>query len=133
VDTNILISALLKPLGNEWSALVKARDMGTVLLSPELRFEYFKVLNRKKFDKYLSIETRLEFFAAICDEALELVPSREVRICRDPKDNMLLELALEAQADAIITGDADLLVLHPFQNIPILNASDFLEKSTKEK
>lgn len=43
-----------------------------------------------------------------------------VSICRDPKDNKYLELALSGKADCIITGDKDLLVLHPFDNIPIL-------------
>ena len=46
--------------------------------------------------------------------------------CRDPKDNKFLELAISADASCIITGDKDLLVLHPFRDIPILNAVDFL-------
>ena len=45
--------------------------------------------------------------------------------CRDPKDNKFLELAVCANATCI-TGDKDLLILHPFRNIPILNAVDFL-------
>ena len=42
-------------------------------------------------------------------------------------DNMFLGLAIAAQASCIITGDNNLLVLHPFRNIPILNAVDFLK------
>jgi len=53
-------------------------------------------------------------------------PEIEITDCRDPKDNKFLELAVTANASCIITGDDDLLVLHPFRNIPILNASDFL-------
>ncbi|MGN6530740.1 MAG: PIN domain-containing protein [Ginsengibacter sp.] len=43
------------------------------------------------------------------------------------KDNKYLELAVHYKASCIITGDKDLLVLHPFRNIPILTASDFLQ------
>jgi putative PIN family toxin of toxin-antitoxin system len=49
-------------------------------------------------------------------------------VCRDPKDNKFLELAVEAGAACLITGDKDLLILNPFQNTPILTASEFLEK-----
>jgi putative PIN family toxin of toxin-antitoxin system len=49
-----------------------------------------------------------------------------VTICRDPKDNKFLELALEVNAACIVTGDKDLLVLNPFENIPIVTPADFL-------
>lgn len=51
-----------------------------------------------------------------------------VRACRDAKDNKYLELALAAQADAIISGDEDLLVLHPWRGIPILRPAEFLRQ-----
>ena len=47
---------------------------------------------------------------------------------RDPKDDKFLELAKSAYADCIITKDDDLLVLHPFEDIPILNVTDFLNR-----
>jgi predicted nucleic acid-binding protein len=46
--------------------------------------------------------------------------------CRDPKDNKYLELTVDCNAACITTGDKDLQVLHPFQNIPILSAAEFL-------
>jgi putative PIN family toxin of toxin-antitoxin system len=52
--------------------------------------------------------------------------TESVTDCRDPKDNKFLELAISANASCIITGDNDLLVLHPFRGIPILNAVDFI-------
>jgi putative PIN family toxin of toxin-antitoxin system len=127
IDTNVIVSALLHPNGKERAAFTIARQQGTLVISPSLKEEYFRVLSRKKFDKYISLETRLELFSAILEEALELHPTKTVSVCRDPKDNMLLELAIEAQVDAIITGDEDLLVLNPFQDIPILNAKSFSE------
>lgn len=55
-------------------------------------------------------------------------PKETITDCRDPKNNKFLELAVAANASCIITGDEDLLILHPFRNIPILNASGFLHK-----
>lgn len=49
-----------------------------------------------------------------------------ITACRDPKDNKFLELAVAAKASCIITGDKDLLELHPFRGIPILTVNDFL-------
>jgi len=56
-----------------------------------------------------------------------LEPAIEVKDCRDPDDNRILECAVSGAADAIITGDKDLLVLHPFRGIPILTVRQFLD------
>jgi predicted nucleic acid-binding protein len=50
-----------------------------------------------------------------------------VRDCRDPKDDKLLELALSGRADLILTGDEDLLVLHPWRGVSILTPSAYLQ------
>jgi putative PIN family toxin of toxin-antitoxin system len=52
--------------------------------------------------------------------------SEHVQECRDPGDDKFLSLALAGNASVIITGDDDLLVLHPFRNIAILSAFDYL-------
>lgn len=57
-------------------------------------------------------------------ETVEIIQSFSV--CRDPKDDKFLELAVNGNADYIVTGDRDLLVLNPFQNIAILSVSEFL-------
>jgi predicted nucleic acid-binding protein len=51
-----------------------------------------------------------------------------VTACRDSNDDKFLALALAIKANCIVTGDQDLLVLHPFQGIPILTPADFLNK-----
>ncbi|TXD83186.1 putative toxin-antitoxin system toxin component, PIN family [Subsaximicrobium wynnwilliamsii] len=58
--------------------------------------------------------------------SITIIPEISITACRDPKDNKFLELAVAAKASCIITGDDDLLVLHPFRSIPIFNPSDFL-------
>ena len=60
--------------------------------------------------------------------ALNLEPTVNITACRDPKDDMFLSLAVTAGADCIISRDEDLLVLHPFENIPILTTADFMRR-----
>ena len=55
-------------------------------------------------------------------------PKIEITECRDPKDNKFLELAVAGKADCIVTGDKDLLVLHPFRNIRIITPKEFLSQ-----
>ena len=57
-------------------------------------------------------------------ELLEVI--EVVTDCRDPKDNKFLELALIGKATHIVSGDEDLLVLHPFRGISILTPQSFL-------
>lgn len=58
--------------------------------------------------------------------AAELVTIAEhVAACRDPDDDKFLELAVNGNADAIISGDADLLSLDTFRGIPIITAAAF--------
>lgn len=126
VDTNVLVSALLDEDSVTSQAFLSARNKGTLLISEEISREYFRVFTKPKFEKYLSLETRIEFIENILSNALSVEITEQMTACRDPRDNMFLSLAVSAMADCIVTGDNDLLVLHPFKNIPILNAKDFL-------
>ena len=56
-------------------------------------------------------------------EAVE--PRIELKACRDPKDDKFLDVAVEGRADALVSGDQDLLILHPFQGIPIIEPAEF--------
>ena len=58
----------------------------------------------------------------------ELVAITErIAACRDPKDDKFLELAVNGQADLIVSGDADLLALNPFRDIPIVTPATFVQ------
>jgi putative PIN family toxin of toxin-antitoxin system len=126
-DTNTLISAALFPDSTPGHALRLALERGTLLSSPDTLSELADVLSRKKLDRYLTHDEREEFFEALVTRAEILEPNRSVRACRDPKDDKFLELAIEGRATAIVTGDEDLLVLHPFRGISIVAASAFAE------
>jgi uncharacterized protein len=53
----------------------------------------------------------------------------EIRECRDPKDDKFLELAIDGRASEIVTGDADLLAMHPFRGIAVLTPATFLQSA----
>ena len=55
-----------------------------------------------------------------------VVPQHRITACRDPKDNVVLEVAVAREVDYIVTGDEDLLVLHPFEGITIVGPAEFL-------
>ena len=128
LDTNILISAALFRQSKPAQVFRQALDTGNVLVSVETLEELKNVLNRKKFDRYISLEDRKDFLAVLVRRSSLIEPTLRITACRDPKDNQILELAVSGQANFIITGDDDLLVLHPFQNIEILTPDTWLQK-----
>ena len=125
-DTNVLISALLFENSIPAQAFFAVLKQGEVLLSAPLADEINRILYQTKFDRYLTFEQREEFMIALVETSLLIDVTETIAVCRDPKDNMLLELAVSGQADMIITGDSDLLALNPFRDIAILNPKDFL-------
>ncbi|MFN8968710.1 MAG: putative toxin-antitoxin system toxin component, PIN family [Pseudanabaena sp.] len=129
VDNNILVSALLVKNSAPFQVISKIEERGVILYSEVTLLELNQVLSRKKFIKYFAIEEKQAFIFKLLEKA-ELVEIEEsINICRDPKDDKFLELAVSGKADFIITGDQDLLVLNPFRNIEIITAKDFLSRS----
>ncbi|MDQ6842960.1 MAG: putative toxin-antitoxin system toxin component, PIN family [Bacteroidota bacterium] len=126
-DTNSLISASLIQLSINARVLDAALDKGRIVISEATLVEFIEVVRREKFDKYFVTEAeRLEAINKIEMNALVFAPVESIIACRDPKDDKFLELAVAANASCIVTGDKDLLILHPFRNISILTPSDFL-------
>jgi putative PIN family toxin of toxin-antitoxin system len=125
-DTNVLVSALILPNSTSQQALTKALKNGQIVQSLATLDELKQVIERDKFDKYLTREERLRFFTSLVYEAILVEITVSITECRDPKDNKFLELAISANAQTIISGDEDLLTLHPFRHITILKPSDFL-------
>ena len=128
-DTNTFISAILLEGSVSAQALDKAFTTGEVIVSDSTFSEFTQVLFRKKFDKYLTDERRLQALSKLERDTFLQPVSSILKICRDPKDDKYLELAIDGTAVCIITGDKDLLVLNPFHNILILTASAFLSST----
>lgn len=126
IDANIIVSAFLAKEGKARHALDKAQTDGVVLMSVEVLSELEKVLSRPKFDKYLIVAERKSLLARLIKTVQFVDIAETVKICRDPKDDKYLELAVNGKATYIVSGDSDLLVLNPFKNIPILKIQDFL-------
>lgn len=131
VGTGVLVSGLIRPQGTIGEIIRALRDGRFVIIyTTPIVVEIIDVLGRPTFWAKYKIQP---------DDAIALVnlvrlrgelvlPQITVTACRDPKDNKFLEAAAEGNADAIITGDSDLLVLHPFEGIPILRPAEFLAR-----
>jgi putative PIN family toxin of toxin-antitoxin system len=126
LDTNVVVSAVLLPHSVPRQAFDRALEHGRILISSATVAELNDVLRRPGFDKYLREEERMEFLAALVREAELVDVTLVVTDCRDPKDNKFLELAVSGKATHIISGDSDLLVLHPFRGIAIMTPRDFM-------
>ena len=78
---------------------------------------------------HLQFKTLISGIAAVVSRAEIVNPKRKIMTCRDPKDDMLLECYIEAKADFLVTGDADLLNIAelPF-NLRIVTPHKFLKE-----
>lgn len=128
-DTNIVVSGLLWR-GNPRRVLDAARD-GIIELytSPVLPEELEDVLSREKFANRLeaaglSVQELVEGYSALAT-VIDAEPIEPV-IIRDPDDDVILDCAISAEAEIIVSGDDDLLHLKEHQGIRILTATNFL-------
>ncbi|MFM7574870.1 MAG: putative toxin-antitoxin system toxin component, PIN family [Snowella sp.] len=124
-DTNIIVSALMFPKSLPRQVIDQVDLLGTILISSATMLELNEVLTRKKFERYFSQEQRLNFMAKFFGKSEMVEILERVEICRDPKDDKFLELAVNGRANYLITGDQDLLVLNPFQETLIITVSQF--------
>lgn len=126
VDTNTIISSVLKSGSVTDLAFEKAISHYEIYFSDETWLELVDVIHRKKFAKYLTPHRIDLFIETLSRTAIFSGVTHHVTACRDPKDNKFLSLGLSIGACCIITGDDDLLVLNPFEGIEIITPSDFL-------
>jgi putative PIN family toxin of toxin-antitoxin system len=127
LDTNVLFSGLFGK-GPSKSILERWKD-GVFLLvfSAEILREYLRVLKRAGFNEEDTEELTQRLSDP--DHALLVKPSRHFDVIwQDPSDNMFLDCAVEAKADAIVSGDKHLHKLQIFEGIPILKPRPFLDK-----
>jgi uncharacterized protein len=130
VDTNVLISGIIKPNSRiaSFYSYLKQRDFLLLYSSDsfeELAGVLFRLLRRGKY--HLSqegIESVLDLIVTL-GQKVKIVST--IKASRDLADNTFLELAVDGYADYIVSGDKDLLVLHPFQGIPIITSAAFLD------
>ncbi len=127
LDTNVVVSAALLPASASGRALLKALAHCELVMSDATWRELQEVLHRSKFDRYFTpAGRRTEFLHALARSTRWCEVSTRITDCIDPKDNKFLELACDASAALIVSGDDDLLRLHPWRNVAILTPATFL-------
>ncbi len=135
-DTSTLVSAALRRRSVPYQALQVAIFSRTLCLSDEILSELEAVLALKKFARYVRPESCREFLALLGANCIQFTVPPEIRsavrgACRDADDDHILALCLAIGADVLVSSDHDLLVLHPWNGIPILKPAQFLLESEK--
>jgi putative PIN family toxin of toxin-antitoxin system len=131
LDTSTLVGAALKPGSVPHQALQLALARCDVCASVQTWLELERVMQRDRLDPYLERSTRVEFAAMLRGHLhfFAVTPADEDALqprCRDPKDDKFLALAQVCGADMLVSSDDDLLVLHPWQGMPVLRPAEFL-------
>lgn len=125
-DTNVLMSSHFLKASINTKALILARKIGNVVSTSETFKEFTNCFLSSRFDGYLTIEKRKSDIVDL-ESTMKFITIKEsLAICRDPYDNKFLSLAVAADAACIITGDKGLLILNPYENLPILTPVQFL-------
>ena len=128
-DASAVVSAALREDGVPERALLRAEETDVFALSAEVEAEIAGVLGRPRFAAAVPAARRARILDALRGRAVWFSPSERVADCRDAKDNKYLELALAAAAWAIVSGDPDLLLLHPWRGGRILQPAGYLAES----
>lgn len=128
-DASAVVSAALRENSVPERALLRAEEIEVFALSAEVDTEIAGVLGWPRFATAIPAARRTRILEVLRGEAVWFSPAERVTDCRDPKDNKYLELALAAEADVIVSGDADLLVLHPWRGVRILQPAAYLAEA----
>ena len=126
IDTNLWISFLITKDFAKLDEIIFSRH-GILVFSQELLDEFLEVARRPKFRRFFSASDIVEILETIDEYADFVKVQTKIEVCRDPKDNFLLSLSIDGNADFILTGDKDLLDLTKFGETTIINISDFLQ------
>ena len=125
IDTNLWISFLITKNFTSLDEIIFSRH-GILVFSQELLDEFLEVAARPKFRRFFSASDIEEILETI-DEYSDFVKIQAaIEVCRDPKDNFLLSLSIDGNADFLLTGDKDLLDLRKFGETAIITISEFL-------
>ncbi len=127
IDTNVVVSAFVFRTGTlAWLREAIVNSTLIPLVSDETFAEFMRVLAYPRFR--LTAEDRENIIVHYMEHAEAIKqPRTRARLprCRDPDDEMFIRLAYAAKADAIVTGDEDLVRLAPDSRIPILTPVAF--------
>jgi putative PIN family toxin of toxin-antitoxin system len=126
-DTNVLVCAALKDQSIPALAVHLIGQCGVLLKSTATEQQLFDVWARPYFASLIAPAT-LAWLKSLLRAAEGVTIIERIVACRDPTDDKFLELAINGHADLIVSGDADLLALHPFRDIPIVTPAVFVQE-----
>jgi len=130
IDTGVFISAAIKAQTVPNIAVYRAAQRGMLLKSSSTEAELIEVIDRPYLARLIAPVARARVLELMA--LAELVPIAErIAACRDPMDDKFLELAVNGQADVIVSGDADLLVLNSFRGILIVPPATFVHGAAR--
>jgi len=125
LDTNLWISFLISKDFFKLDSFLFSKKLELVFIK-ELLDEFLDVVKRPKFRRFFTNEDIEDILETIEEFAIFVPVNSRTDICRDPKDNFLLSLAKDSDAQYLLTGDKDLLDLKLFENTKIITISNFL-------
>jgi putative PIN family toxin of toxin-antitoxin system len=128
VDTNIFISAAMKRHSTPHDVLRLATEEHVILKSSATEQELLNTLQRPRLAPLIAPELRV-WIGQVMASAEPVQIIEQVEACRDVRDDKFLELAVNGAAEIIVSGDRDLLALHPFRGIPIVTAAVFMQRA----
>lgn len=129
LDTNVLISSLIKRGKSRELTNKIAKNRLTLVLSQEILSEFIEVMDRDKFRKYAT-KSEVKKFTSFLLQTAEVVKIKSnFRVVKeDPKDDVVLNTAFDGRAEYIASGDEHLLKLKRFKGVKILSVAEMLEK-----
>ena len=127
IDTNLWISFLIGKRLHFLRNLIIENQI-KLLYSKQLKEELVLVTKREKLSKYFKNDQVQELIQLIDIISENITINKVEKICRDPKDDFLLALAIKGKADYLITGDDDLLLIKKIGKTKIVNITDFAKK-----
>jgi putative PIN family toxin of toxin-antitoxin system len=125
-DTNVLVDALCFAHSFGRRAFDAVRARGDIVYSIPTLAELVDVVYRPRLQRYIGEEERRRFLVLFRQQAILVEPKVEIRVCRDPKDDKFLELAVAASAEAVLTRDRALLDLDPFRGVRLIEPQAFV-------
>lgn len=126
-DTNWWISLVIKKFNNQFADLL-LRPKIRFISSAELTGEISATLSKERLQKHFEPGVISHFWHQFEALVTTVTVTSIVTVCRDPNDNFLLALAKDSNADFLITGDKDLLILEKFESTIICTLADFINK-----
>ncbi len=125
LDTNLWISYLISNNFDELDEYIENKQI-VLIFSKELIEEFIDVVSRPKFKNFFTKDDIKELLLKFDLYGKIVDVNSNIQVCRDPKDNFILNLAVDSKADFLVTGDEDLLILKEVKKTKIITFNELI-------